>query len=96
MVGLAPKVNARIEDQGTASRLVHVRTVSEGERQKALETRQSALKKTGEHVQYLAHNSRLIAALDVSLGSIARSSAAVSGSPPTSVSRVRSGSVDRR
>lgn len=46
---LAPNVNAGIEDQGPASRAVYARTVDEGERQKALETRQSALKKGGEH-----------------------------------------------
>ncbi|VDB97599.1 unnamed protein product [Peniophora sp. CBMAI 1063] len=63
---ISPKVDAGIEDQGPASRSVYTRTVDEGERQRALETRQSALKKT-----------------DVDLGDIARSSAAVSGSPPT-------------
>ena len=62
----APKVNAGIEDEGTASRSVYTRTVDEGERQKALETRKKA---------------------PVDLGEIARSSAAVSGSPPTNVRR---------
>ncbi|KZV67710.1 hypothetical protein PENSPDRAFT_46398 [Peniophora sp. CONT] len=61
---ISPNVAAGIEDQGTASRSVYTRTVDEGERQKALDTRQSALKK------------------DVDLGEIARTSAAVSGSPP--------------
>ena len=44
----APNVSAGTEDQGSASRSVYTRTVDEGEREKALEARQSALRKDGE------------------------------------------------
>ena len=82
----APKANVGVEDEGPASRTVNVRTVDEGERQKALKTRQSALKKAGTLIDPIFQRSEPIDPIDVDLGEIARSSAAVSSSPPTNVS----------